>query len=134
MRKRKPALRRSPAASWELPFFVARCSGPVHSRGGRERVPECQALTPPLILPGGPMPPRVRELLSTFDPDLPLERARTIPSSWYREQEIYDVERRAVFGDAWLVAGRLADVAEPGSFVTTDLAGEPILVVRGPDG
>jgi choline monooxygenase len=80
------------------------------------------------------MPPRLRDTLAAFNPDLSLEHARTIPSSWYLEQEIYDAERRAVFGDAWLVAGLLRDVAEPGSFFTAEVAGEPILVVRGADG
>jgi choline monooxygenase len=76
----------------------------------------------------------LHDVLTAFDPDLPLERARTIPSSWYLDRALYDLERRAVFGDAWLVAGRLSDVAEPGTFFTTELAGEPLLVVRGGDG
>jgi choline monooxygenase len=76
----------------------------------------------------------LRDALAAFDPDLPLDRARTIPSSWYVDGAIHDLERRAVFGAAWLVAGRLDDVAEPGAFVTTEVAGEPLLVVRGNDG
>ena len=32
-----------------------------------------------------------------FDPDLPLERATTIPASWYRDADIYEAERTAVF-------------------------------------
>jgi choline monooxygenase len=72
--------------------------------------------------------------LRAFDPDLPLERARTIPASWYFDPDIQDAERRAVFGDTWQVAGRLDQLVEPGSFVTTDIAGEPVLVVRDPEG
>jgi choline monooxygenase len=70
------------------------------------------------------------DLLSAFDPDLPLEQARTIPSAWYLDPEVYTAERRAVFADSWQVACRLDQVSEPGSFATTDIAGEPILVVR----
>jgi choline monooxygenase len=80
------------------------------------------------------MSSRLRNLLAPFDPDLPLERARTLPSAWYLDPEIYAAERRLVFGGTWQVAGRLADVAEAGSFLTTDIAGEPLLVIRGADG
>jgi choline monooxygenase len=76
----------------------------------------------------------VQEQLLRFDADRPLEQARTIPSSWYFEPEIYDLERRAVFGGTWQAVGRANQVAEPGSFFTTELAGEPILVVRDEDG
>ncbi|HEV3261857.1 MAG TPA: SRPBCC family protein [Gemmataceae bacterium] len=72
----------------------------------------------------------LRDMLSAFDPDLPLERARTIPSRWYRDQDVYALECQTIFGDTWQVAGRAALVAEPGSFLTTEIAGEPILVVR----
>jgi choline monooxygenase len=80
------------------------------------------------------MTDRLRAILTTFDSELPLERARTIPGSWYLDLDVYDLERRAVFGDTWQVAGRLDSVAEPGSFLTTEIAGEPILVVRDGEG
>jgi choline monooxygenase len=72
----------------------------------------------------------LREAMSAFASDLPLERARTIPALWYRDVEMAALERRAVFGATWQVAGRAALVAEPGSFFTTEIADEPILVVR----
>jgi choline monooxygenase len=75
-----------------------------------------------------------RDILADFDPDLPPERARTIPSRWYRDAELYSLECRAVFSDTWQLAGRAALVAEPGSFLTADIAGEPILVVRDAEG
>jgi choline monooxygenase len=72
--------------------------------------------------------------LRQFDPDRPLDRAETIPSTWYFDKDIYELERRAVFADTWQVVGRADQVAEPGSFFTADLAGEPILVVRDEEG
>ncbi len=74
------------------------------------------------------------EKLSAFDPDLPLEKAHTIPGAWYFDPEVYAAECRSVFADTWLVAGRADQVAGPGSYLTADLAGEPVLVVRGEDG
>jgi len=73
---------------------------------------------------------RLRDALSAFACDLPLERARTIPASWYRDAELAALERRAIFGATWQFAGRAALVAEPGCFFTTEIADEPILVIR----
>jgi choline monooxygenase len=73
-------------------------------------------------------------LLARFDPSLPLERARTIPAAWYHDPELSTAERQWVFGNAWLWAGRADQVAAPGSFLTIDLAGEPIVVVRDAEG
>jgi choline monooxygenase len=80
------------------------------------------------------MPPRLRELLAAFDPALPLERARTIPAAWYFDPDLYEAERRHVFGDTWQVVGRADQVAAPGSYLTAVVAGEPLLVVRDADG
>jgi choline monooxygenase len=68
--------------------------------------------------------------LPVFDADLPLERARTIPNTWYHEPSIYELEKQRVFADTWQLVGRAAQVAEPGSFLTAEIAGEPILIVR----
>jgi choline monooxygenase len=76
----------------------------------------------------------IQDLLAQFDPSPPLERAHTIPAAWYHDAELYDLERRAVFGDTWQYVGRSSAVEQPGSFLTADLAGEPILVVRDTDG
>jgi choline monooxygenase len=76
----------------------------------------------------------ISSLLSAFDPDLPLDRAKTIPNTWYHDPGLYDLERRAVFGRSWQVVGRREQVAEPGQYLTADVAGDPVLVVRGEDG
>jgi choline monooxygenase len=78
--------------------------------------------------------PTLAEKLRLFDPDRPLERARTVPSLWYHDPEIYAAECRAVFGGTWQAVGRTDQVAEPGSFFTADLAGEPLAIVRDGDG
>jgi choline monooxygenase len=68
-----------------------------------------------------------------FDPARPLAAARTIPNTWYTCPEIERAERRQVFGSSWQMVGRADQVAEPGTYLTADVAGEPILVVRGED-
>ncbi|HXN51477.1 MAG TPA: aromatic ring-hydroxylating dioxygenase subunit alpha [Candidatus Acidoferrum sp.] len=75
----------------------------------------------------------VREILNLYNPANPLEKASTIPAPWYRDARIHELELAAVFGKTWQVAGRLDQVREKGAFFTTDIAGEPIVVVRGED-
>ncbi len=76
------------------------------------------------------MPDGLRDTVFQFDPDRPLERAETVPSSWYFDQDVFELERQTIFDDTWQVVGRADQVAEPGSFFTADVAGEPIVVVR----
>lgn len=70
----------------------------------------------------------------TFDASLPLEKAVTIPAPWYTDPAIAERERQEVFGRTWLVAGRGDQVAEPGQYFTTEIAGEPLVILRGSDG
>src|SRR5262249_36920827 len=69
-----------------------------------------------------------------FDAQLPLERAQTIPNSWYLDLEIYELERRSIFAGTWQAIGRVDQVAEAGCYFTAQLAGEPVLVVRDEQG
>ena len=76
----------------------------------------------------------VQELLHAFDATLPLSKARTIPSAWYFHPEIYVLEGRKVFGNTWQYVGRAEQVRDPGSYLTIEIAGEPILAVRDEKG
>ena len=73
-------------------------------------------------------------LLSLYDADASLENASTIPAPWYMDDRIAELERERVFGRNWIAVGRADQVATAGQFFTVDLAGEPLLVVRGTDG
>src|ERR1700745_1661551 len=75
----------------------------------------------------------VHDLLNLYNPSDPLERAFTIPEPWYRAPRIEELERPSVFSATWQVVGRLDQVCEKGQFFTADIAGEPIVVVRGDD-
>src|SRR5436190_12900123 len=75
----------------------------------------------------------VQDLLGDFDPTLPLEQAHTIPSDWYFDPALAERERATVFA-GWLAVGRLDQVPGPGSYFTTEIAGEPIAVLRDGDG
>jgi choline monooxygenase len=76
----------------------------------------------------------LQSLLAAFEPDLPLERARTIPNTWYTSPEVAALEREIVFARTWQVVGRREQVATPGAYLTAEVGGEPVAVVRGDDG
>ena len=76
----------------------------------------------------------LREIVDRYDPDLPLERASTIPAAWYLDSRILDLERRTVFTQSWHFAARAAQLGHPGQYVTADIAGEPVALVCGSDG
>ena len=76
----------------------------------------------------------VSELLDLYNPSAPLEEAYTIPAAWYLDERIERLERDHVFGRNWISVGRVDQVGVPGQFFTVELAGEPLVVVRGTDG
>jgi choline monooxygenase len=65
--------------------------------------------------------------------DADIARAWTLPASLYFEPEAFAEERTKIFSRTWQVAGHSARVAAPGDYFTTELAGEPLLLVRGID-
>ena len=76
----------------------------------------------------------VKEIIETYNPDAILAEASTPPYSWYVDPRILELERSTVFARSWQVVGRADQVREPGQYITCELTGEPILVVRGNDG
>jgi len=52
----------------------------------------------------------------------------------YIEPEIVRLEQEAIFERTWQLAGHVADLSEPGSYLTTDIVDQPVLVVRDHDG
>jgi len=72
--------------------------------------------------------------VSAYDAAAPLERAHTLPAPLYRDADVAELERRAVFAPSWQAIARLDQLEAAGAFVTADVAGEPVLAVRGQDG
>ena len=76
----------------------------------------------------------VVNLYNLYNPHDALENASTIPAPWYFDARIAELERKSVFSSTWQVVGRADQVRERGQFLTAELAGEPLVVVRGDDG
>lgn len=79
------------------------------------------------------MNPSLKEIIDSYNPNTPLDHAWTIPASWYTNQELYQLELKNVFAHSWQMVARRDQVNEPGQYVTMDLAGDPLVIVRGQD-
>ena len=80
------------------------------------------------------MPESLEQILASYNERAELAEASTIPASWYVDTRIAELESKTVFSKSWLMVGRADQVERPGQFVTANVAGEPIVVVRGNDG
>jgi phenylpropionate dioxygenase-like ring-hydroxylating dioxygenase large terminal subunit len=70
--------------------------------------------------------------VATLDEAAVLERM--MPAGCYTEPAFFDFEQKEVFARTWICVGRVEQVAEPGDCLATEVASEPVLVVRGEDG
>jgi choline monooxygenase len=75
----------------------------------------------------------VDDVLTAYDASAPLAEAWTLPGPFYTDPRIAELETRAVFSRSWQLVARADQLRTPGDFVTTVVAGEPIVVVRGQD-
>jgi len=62
------------------------------------------------------------------------EKASAMPKSVYTDEAFLQRELDDVFRKDWFCAGRADALPNPGDYTTLELAGEPILVIRGADG
>jgi len=76
----------------------------------------------------------IAEILALYNDRAPLAEASTIPSPWYVDARVADLELENVFSKTWQVIGRTDQIQKAGDFLTFTVAGEPIVAVRGSDG
>lgn len=76
----------------------------------------------------------------SFQPDAnwlrsqPLEHASALPAPFYVDAGAAAQERRRVFGRSWQLLAHAGQLAGPGDHVVEEIAGLPLLLVRGEDG
>lgn len=59
-----------------------------------------------------------------------VETASTLPSGYYTDPAILELEKKQIFWRTWQIVGREDQVAKPGDYFTTDVCAEPMLIVR----
>jgi phenylpropionate dioxygenase-like ring-hydroxylating dioxygenase large terminal subunit len=57
-------------------------------------------------------------------------QARALPGHFYTSERLLALEEAVLFRNGWVCLGRADEIVEPGDFFTTELSGEPLLVVR----
>ena len=62
--------------------------------------------------------PTLRGIINGYDAGAPLAEAWTIPSEWYTDARVAELESRTVFSRSWQMVGRVEQVAEPGQYLT----------------
>ncbi len=73
-------------------------------------------------------------MIDDYSPTTDLARATTIPARWYLDPAFLELERAKIFGRTWQPAGFARAVAEPGTYLSCEIAGEPVVVTRAKDG
>ena len=59
-----------------------------------------------------------------------MTESRSLPPELYTSEEVFELEREAIFARDWLCVGRVDQVPEPGDYRTVTIAGEPLIVAR----
>jgi len=73
-----------------------------------------------------------REDSAEIDSDV--ARAWTLHAKLYTDSAVFDDEKEKIFACSWQVVGHKDQVANTGDYFTTELVGEPLLIVRDNDG
>lgn len=58
----------------------------------------------------------------------------TIPASWFRSPNMYELERRAIYSRTWILISHESQFTEVGKYVRYEMAGYPFVVVRNRQG
>jgi choline monooxygenase len=61
---------------------------------------------------------------------VPIEKAETIPSSWYTDEDFCRFEKNFLFTSEWQYAGHLNQLKNVGDFILCSAAGNPIIIIR----
>lgn len=64
---------------------------------------------------------------------VPFEQARAMPTSVYTSEDFVEAELKHVFSKDWYCVGRADALSKTGGYVTAELAGQPIVVLRDAD-
>ena len=78
--------------------------------------------------------PELRSLLDDLGAATEGDASRTLPAKSYSSKAFYDREIERIFTREWIMVGRADELADTGDRYTIEIAGEPIVIVRGDDG
>ncbi len=62
-----------------------------------------------------------------------LENASTLPADAYTSKEYFEYEMDTIFKEEWICVAHQSQIPKPGDYISLDVVGEPVIVVRGKD-
>ncbi|XP_022135574.1 choline monooxygenase, chloroplastic isoform X2 [Momordica charantia] len=75
-----------------------------------------------------------QKLVHEFDPEIPLEKALTPPSSWYTDPSFFTLELDRVFYRGWQAVGYVEQLKDPHDFFTGRLGNVEFVVCKDNNG
>ena len=78
-------------------------------------------------------PATKKEILAEARRILPVQNAETLPASWYTASEFEALDRDLIFAKSWQYVGYEAKAPNPGDWFLAEVAGKPLIIVRGND-
>ncbi|MDQ2801460.1 MAG: Rieske (2Fe-2S) protein, partial [Pseudomonadota bacterium] len=66
--------------------------------------------------------------------EVPFENGRAMPPSVYTSPDFLALELASIFRGQWICVGRASAIPEAGDYLTYEVAGQPVIVLRGADG
>ena len=61
---------------------------------------------------------------------VPFDEARAMPVSAYTSEVFLELENSRIFAKSWICAGRVDALKLPGDYLTLEISGEPVVVLR----
>ena len=65
--------------------------------------------------------------------DGPTDKVRGLPNEAFTSDAFFELERKCLFPRSWMFAGRADEIPEPGDARPVEVAGHPLVLVRGKD-
>lgn len=83
-------------------------------------------------MPTSAMSPDLRSQFDEVDKDL--QAGLALPSSWYSDPAIFEIERKQILAKEWLYFGHATSLPAGTGYLARDIGGYPIVVTRDKDG
>ncbi|MEZ5650269.1 MAG: aromatic ring-hydroxylating dioxygenase subunit alpha [Burkholderiaceae bacterium] len=81
-----------------------------------------------------PTDPQQPAAIADGAPPAALVRHDRVHRDVYTSAQVFALEREHLFKRAWLFVGHTSQIPQPGDFIAREPAGQPLIVVRQPDG
>ena len=72
-------------------------------------------------------------IINEFDPNIPIEKALTPPSSWYKDTLLYELEANSILMKQWHPIGNVSQLKNVGDYISGEILGISYIVLYDKD-